>query len=324
MRCWRNFLPAVIALLSLNVLAGPTLTEFWNGRGKWVKDADKIGSGFGFHFPSIHQTKSGLEAFYIHHYVAKNGRLKMTVGLAYGADGVNWADDGQVLDVGADGMWDDRLASFPGVCRDGDKWYLVYEGAGETPFSPGDIGLASSEEGSNFVKCAGNPILKHDPQSWERANIGTPSLYKENGLWYLFYHGFDGTVCQIGVASGRSLTNLTKSSANPIVPVTPGTTAWDTGTIGRRSRIVQEGPWYYFAFEGSTPQPYDRAKWSSGLARSTNLLGGWTKFPGNPILPQTPGGMGNDGPELLRLNGSWFLYVRERGNTTARFRLIAE
>jgi hypothetical protein len=163
--------------------------------------------------------------------------------------------------------------------------------------------------------------LRHNTNDWERVNIGTPSLYKENGVWYLFYHGFDGNVCQIGVASGPSLTKLTKSPANPILPVAAGTSAWDTGTIGKRSSIVKEGKYYYLAFEGSTPQPYKNAKWSSGLARSTKLTSGWVKFPGNPIIPQTSGGMGNDGPELLRLNDAWYLYVRTAGNKTQRFRL---
>ena len=153
-------------------------------------------------------------------------------------------------------------------------------------------------------------------------NIGTPSLYKENGAWYLFYHGFDGTLCQIGVASGTDLTKLTKSPANPILPVSAGTTAWDTGTTGKRSSIVKEGDYYYFAFEGGTLPPFAFAKWSSGLARTTNLTDAWTKCPNNPMIPPTPGGMGYDGPELVRLGDAWHLYVRTpASNITQRFRL---
>jgi beta-xylosidase len=87
---------------------------------------------------------------------------------------------------------------------------------------------------------------------------------------------------------------------------------------------VKEGSYYYFAFEGSTPQPFAQSKWSSGLARSTNLTSVWTRFPGNPMIPQTSGGMGYDGPELLRLGEAWYLYVRTPGgNQTERFRLEA-
>ena len=323
---------AITVLLSVQAQAAPTLTDLWNGQATWVKDTGSIGSSFGFHFVSILPRDQELWAYYIGHYTAADGRSKLTIARARGTDGINWTNDGMVLDVGratpgTNGnppAWDDRLTSFPGVWKDGETWYLVYEGAAEDASSPGDIGLATSADGRHFVKHPNNPILRHHPSGWERANIGTPSLYKEKGIWYLFYHGYDGNVCQIGVASGTSLTNLTKSAANPILPVTAGTAPWDTGTIGRRSAIAKEGAYYYFAFEGSTPQPYTLAKWSSGLARSTNLLSAWTKCPRNPMIPQTPGGMGNDGPELLRLGDTWYLYVRPPdGPGTQRFRLEA-
>jgi hypothetical protein len=222
--------------------------------------------------------------------------------------------------------WDDRMASFPGIWKDGNTWYLVYEGAAENnAFSPGDIGLATSTDGTNFVKHPNNPILRHNTSGWEHANIGTPSLYKENGTWYLFYHGFNEVFLRIGVASGPSLTNLTKAAANPILTLTSGTTAWDTGTVGKRSVIVKEGAYYYFAFEGSTVKPFDQAKWSSGFARTMSLTNVWTKFPGNPVVPQTTSGFGFDGPELMQISNVWYLYVRTTDTTapTKRFRLAA-
>ncbi len=324
----------VVFFFSVQGRAAVSLTDFWNGNANWVKDAQKIGGDFDFHFVSILPRQNELWAYYIHNYTAPDGKFKMTIGRARGKDGLNWTNDGMVLDVshsprGTNGTpppWDDRLTSFPGVWKDGDTWYLVYEGAGESAgSSPGDIGLATSQDGGNFVKHPKNPILRHNPTGWERANIGTPSLYKEKGIWYLFYHGYDANVCQIGVASGPSLTNLTRSASNPILPVSSNPAAWDFGTTGKRSSIVKEGPFYYFAFEGSTLPPFAQSKWSSSLARSTNLTSAWTRFPDNQMIAQTPGGMGYDGPELLRLNGTWYLYVRTpASNQTERFRLEAK
>ena len=329
----RLFQVITAVFLLTQVQAAPTLTDFWNGKAEWVKDAEGIGANFGFHFISIIPEKRELWAYYINNYTSAEGKFKMTIGRARGLDGLNWTNDGRVLDVshaasGASGtthLWDDRLTSFPSVWKDGGTWYRVYEGAGENEgSSPGDIGLATSSDGSNFVKHPDNPILRHNPTGWERANIGTPSLYKEKGIWYLFYHGYDGNVCQIGVASGPSLTNLTRSASNPILPVASNPEAWDSGTTGKRSSIAKEGPYYYFAFEGSTLPPFAQSKWSSSLARSTNLTAGWTKFPGKQMITQTPGGMGYDGPELLRLNGTCYLYVRTpASNQTERFRLEA-
>lgn len=315
-----RFILALAATLTVSTHAGPTLTDLWEGKAEWVRDAIQIGTNFQFHFPSIRPDGDALEAFYL---APRNNKL--TIGRARSVDGLNWANDGTVVDVGRDAndAWDNRMASFPGVWKDGDTWYVVYEGAGL--ISPGDIGLATSKDGTNFTKHPNNPILRHNVNDWERANIGTPSLYKENGIWYLFYHAYDANVCQIGVATGTNLTNLSKAPKNPLVPVSTNAAAWDTGTTGRRSRIVKEGPYYYFAFEGSTAQPYTESRWSSGLARSTNLTSGWVKCPRNPMIPQTPSGMGYDGPELVRLKDVWYLYVRSPHSVdTERFRLRAK
>jgi hypothetical protein len=298
--------------------AAATLSDLWDSKAAWAADAENVGRGFNFHFLSIAPAAGEFWAYYIH--TSALGESKMAIGRARGADGIHWTDDGIVLEVTAEKSWDDRLTGFPGVWKDGDTWYLVYEGAGS--LSPGDIGLATSTDGKSFVKHPGNPILRHETTGWERANIGTPSLFKENGIWYLFYHGYDGKVCQIGVASGKSLTELTKSPSNPILPVATDANAWDSGTTGKRSSIVKEGKFYYFAFEGSTPPPFPQARWSSGLARTAELTGKWEKTAHNPMIPQTTAGFGHDGPELLCIEGKWYLYVRTPAtNTTARFRL---
>ena len=81
--------------------------------------------------------------------------------------------------------------------------------------------------------------------------------------------------------------------------------AWDSGTTGKRSSIVRgRADYYLLALKGSTLPPFAKSKWSSSLARSTKLTSGWIKFPGNQMITQTTGGMGYDGPELLRLNGT--------------------
>ncbi|MDB6029165.1 MAG: hypothetical protein JWM68_5388 [Verrucomicrobiales bacterium] len=316
----------------LQAQPSPSLANFWNTNAVWASDSNNIGASFGFHCLAAITNDAGIWAYYIHNYSAPGGLTKSATGRARSTDGLKWTDDGIVMDVGGKDkasatngpgkIWDDRLATFPGIWKDGDIWYLVYEGAAEDiPFSPGDIGLATSTDGKNFYKHPGNPILRHNTNGWEAVNIGTPSLYKEKDTWYLFYHGYDGTFCRVGVATGNSLTNLTKYSGNPVVDVASGTNAWDSGSVGKRT-VAKEGAFYYMAFEGSTRPPYDKAKWSSGLARSTNLLA-WTKFPANPVIPQTDGGFGFDATEVIPINGSWYMYVRTSDETapTKRFRL---
>ncbi|MBJ94666.1 MAG: hypothetical protein CMP23_09380, partial [Rickettsiales bacterium] len=190
---------------------------------------------------------------------------------------------------------DDRLASFPGVWKDGDTWYLVYEAAGTDSSWPGDISLATSPDGLNWSKDSSNPILIHDTTGWESLNIGTPSLWKEQGTWLLLYHGWNGQDVQLGLASGPSLDSLTKHPANPVLETS--TNGWDSGTVGARS-IRKQGGWYYMAYEGSTDPPFDAANWSTGIARSQDLVL-WEKYSGNPVLPITNASFGYDGPEFI-------------------------
>lgn len=210
---------------------------------------------------------------------------------------------------------DNRIASFPDVWLDDSTWYMVYEGAGTTSAYPGDICLATSTDGVNWIKDANNPILTHNSTGWESVNIGTPSLYKEGSTWYLFYHGYNGSDCQVGVATGTSLTSMTKYGYNPVVAVSAND--WDSGTIGKRS-IVKEGNYYYMVYEGSTDPPYGSAEWSSGLARATSLFS-WTKWSGNPVLPVTQSGFGYDGPNWVTTpNGDLHIYYRSPASGTCR------
>lgn len=102
--------------------------------------------------------------------------------------------------------WDSYDASFPGICKVDGVYYLVYEGADGSSNHPGDIGLAMSSDGLTFGRMTEpyNPILTHNASGWESFNIGTPSLYYEGSTWYLYYHGFNNTLCQIGDATGSS------------------------------------------------------------------------------------------------------------------------
>jgi len=121
-----GLLVIVVSTLSARAASPPTLTDLWDAKAAWVRDAEKIGGAFEFHFPSLIRNDRELWAYYIHNHTSKgDGKSRMAIGRARGVDGVNWTDDGKVLDVGGDGKagaWDDRIASFPGVWKDGDTW----------------------------------------------------------------------------------------------------------------------------------------------------------------------------------------------------------
>jgi len=309
---------------SFGILSVPTMDDINNNLAfvKMDKINTSLGSAFGMHFISTVWVGSTLYTYYISHPAANPSLF--TVGLATSTDGVSFTNLGEVLPVGPAGSWDDRIASFPGIWYDGGVFYMVYEGAGTG--STGDIGLATSTNGINFTKQG--KILTHNTTGWERQNIGTPSLYKNGSTWYVYYHGFGVSAaggpddCQVGVATGTSLTSLTKQP-NPIIPTAALATVWDSGTVGHRDIVYENGA-YYMVYEGSTDQPYPGARWSSGFARSTDLIN-WTKLPSQNVLGQTASYFGNDGPSFVKLGGkTWIYYRPDGGGPTARAEIATE
>ncbi len=323
----------VLGLSSFAPANDPTLNDLWSGRARFEVEPTVFGADFGLHFLSVVKDQEKTYAYY---NVSVGDQI--SVGLATTLDGVLFRNHDRVL-IRSQSGWDSRFAAFPSAVKVGENWFLTYEGAGD---SPGDIGLATSSNGIEFSKHP-TPILVHaqrqpkDPTnlslSWERNNIGTPSVYYQDGQFFVFYHGYgkssksplgtdpddDPDDCQVGLAAGADLTKLKRIGNCPVVRTSK--TGWDSGTIGKRSILKQAG-YYYMVFEGSTDQPYDKAKWSSGLARSKSISGPWEKFPHNPILPATDGGFGYDGPEFVQLEKTLYIYFRSPKGSTSRALLV--
>lgn len=324
---------ARVCLLMTLVLSGslstkaedPTLEDVWSGKARFEVEQIEFGAEFGMHFLSAIADQETVHVFYNLPDAAEN-----SIGLAMTTDGMVFKNVGKVVTRSPIG-WDSRFAAFPGIAKVDQKWFLAYEGAGS---SPGDIGLATSDDGTKFSKETA-PILVHarrqpkDPAgvslAWERVNIGTPSIYVENGVFYVFYHGFGKSAhggpddCQLGLATGTDLTKLKRSGSGPLIRTSKS--GWDSGTIGKRS-IVKQNEYYYMVFEGSTDQPYNKANWSSGLARAKAITGPWEKFDQNPVLPVAQGRFGYDGPEWIKIGPIQYIYFRSPAGPTSRAALV--
>lgn len=318
---------ALLWLTGTSLTLGQGMPDVWSGRAVCRVENRSLGAGFGMHFMATYaESPSSLLVYYI-----LNTPTGSATGLATTSDGVNFLNRGVVLNQGPL-PFDSRIASFPGVARlDNGTFAMVYEAAGRTADFPGDIGLALSSNGRQFQKDAVPILIHHRRQpgdgridlEWERNNIGTPSLVVDGNRRYLFYHGFGKSWergspddCQVGVAIGTDLRSLTRHAGGPVLKTGPRG-SWDSGSIGRRSIVRGNDGWWYMVYEGSTDQPYQSASWSTGLARSRDLLN-WQKFAGNPILPTTGAGFGFDGPEIVVVNRRTYVYFRHPSGPTYR------
>jgi predicted GH43/DUF377 family glycosyl hydrolase len=279
-----------------------SLDSLWNNQCYWVQDNvnTKMAYNTRMIFMDFLNTQIGGQ-YYVYYIDTQGG--EMGTGLATSTDGVNFNDQGYVIH--ANQSYDSTYAAFAGSWYDNGTYYLTYEA------SPGinggaDVALATSTDGRNFTKQG--VILENAHSGWEAGNIGTPDLYKEGSTWYLTYHGYDGNDCKVGFASGSNIYSLSKSGANPIIS-TSGS-GFDSGTIGRRG-IYKEGSYYYMVYEVSTDAPYNTADWSCTIARSSNWTT-WTKFSQQNIIPvKTSSEYGNDGPDLINIGGTFWMYYRD-------------
>ncbi|MBQ9416932.1 MAG: hypothetical protein IJU20_08875 [Clostridia bacterium] len=263
------------------------------------------------HFPDFVYVDGVLYAYYIKWVDGKG-----TTALATSTDGVHFSDKGVVIPSDRD--YDDVYACFAGVWYEDGVFYLVYECCGTNNPSQ-DIALATSTDGYTFEK-KGIILDQKDCPSFCAGNVGTPDLFRDEGVWYLFFHGFDGVDCQIGVAYGTDLYNLTVKK-DPIIPTSSDHSAPDSGTAGRRDVIYYDG-WFYMVYEGSTEKvgaDYSQSSWTHLYARSADLLN-WDKA---EQMPAAQGkGFGYDGPCFLVWEDSIYVYYRRPGNSTWRTELV--
>lgn len=282
-----------------------------------LSSAQRVGGDiFQFHFGHIEE-KDGV---YYSYFIDHSGGSLNDVGLATSTDGVNWDYQGKVLRKGEE--YDALQASFPDVEYDEDTrtWYMVYEGKADHD-DINSVCLATSADGVNWTK-QGPIITPGQAGDMSATDVGTPTLYKENGLWHVYFHGLgnDGRV-RIGYASGTDLTKLNVKKGALIDVDASGT---ESGTVGARSSVVKLGDYYYMAYECcSANKDFGQSQWGTSLARATSPDGPWEKIEGGPILENPRQGFGYDGPELSLQDGGLYLYYRLPGNGTARREVLS-
>lgn len=301
----------------------PASKTAWTGEefsapGIYTEEAEQVGGNiYQFHNAHFVEKDGTIYAYFIDH---SDGSLN-DVGLATSKDGVNFTYQGKVLTKGEDGF-DANKASFPCVQYDGEtgQWYMLYEATSAT----GDVdtvSLATSTDGYNWEKQG--PVISPGDAGWiSGVDVGTPTMFKEDGTWHVYFHTFaEDARVRIGYASGPSLDQLTVKNG-PLLDV--DASGNETVTVGARSRVFKSGDYYYMAYEVSAGDNYDFGthQWGVNLARAESPGGPWEKKDGTLLVSSAQPGWGPDGPEILQTDEGTYLYYRTEGNTTERTRLV--
>lgn len=211
-----------------------------------------------------------------------SGRKKL--GYATSSDGVHWKRSVK------NPVYDDHWVEDMMVVRDGDTFYMFAEGERDR------AELLTSSDGVEWTWKGHLDVRKVDGSSINPGPYGTPVVFKEAGVWNLFYERGD---LGVWLATSKDLDVWTNVTDEPVMR--PGPDDYDGALIAFDQVIRHEGRYYaYYHGRGA-----DSEHWCSCIAVSDDLRE-WKKYPQNPLLPLEED---KSSPVLVRDGNGFRLYT---------------
>jgi predicted GH43/DUF377 family glycosyl hydrolase len=160
-------------------------------------------------------------------------------------------------------------------------WYEGVPGANRA-----SVGYATSSDGLTWRKFSGNPVMTPS-EPWEggpNGEISPNMVLKEDDLYKMWYHSWDGFHRRIGYATSKDGLRWNKYPGNPVLDVgQPGT--WDASQLAGPT-VIKMGGVYYMWYMGLSEKDDG---WRIGLATSADGIH-LSKYPGNPVFKPGPRG----------------------------------
>jgi predicted GH43/DUF377 family glycosyl hydrolase len=177
---------------------------------------------------------------------------KMRIGYATSNNGLVWNKHplNPVLNVGKSGSWDAMGVSNPTVLYDGAQyriWYVGYDG------SKMRIGYATSGDGVVWSKYPLNPVLDVGGSgSWDANGVRAPTVVFKNGIYRMWYTGYDGANMRIGYATSGDGVIWSKLPSNPVLDLGESG-SWDAGGVSTPTVVVMGGTYWmcYTGYDGA-------------------------------------------------------------------------
>ena len=174
----------------------------------------------------------------------QNASTTYGLGLATSPDGITWTKYGNNPVLAAGTGWDQAIGC-GGVYFDGTIYHMWYHGA--APGQPTVIGYATSSDGINWTKYAGNPVLTSSPSGWDSKNNYLCDVIQKDGTYYMFYLGDSASgPNSIGLATSSDGIQWTKYTGNPVLQC-GSAGGWDGSQLGQCSILYDNNEfkmWY--------------------------------------------------------------------------------
>lgn len=190
---------------------------------------------------------------------------EMHLGYATSNDGINWKryENNPIYDSG----WMEDMM----VIKEDGTYYMFAEGKDDIAH------LLTSTDRIHWKEQGNLDIRYVNGEPISKGPYGTPTAWKENGTWYLFYERGD---LGIWVATSSDLKVWKNIQDEPVITIGPE--PYDKYGVAVNQIIKHQGKYYAYyhatAFE-------DWHEWSSCVAISDDLIH-WKKYEKNPIMKE--------------------------------------
>jgi predicted GH43/DUF377 family glycosyl hydrolase len=237
----------------------------------------------GVRYATVITDDSGYKMWYVGYDRNDVGRI----GYATSPDGLNWTkhSGNPVFDVGSGSAWDSEDLETPFIVKENGIYKMWYSGRGTDGYWR--TGYATSTDGINWSKYAGNPVLDVGTQDWNNRAVHSPSVLHEDSLYkmWLYAAGDDGSGWTPYIAYATSSNGLdwTWDGASPLFS-RDSAHDWESDWIWRPN-VLHVGSDYQMWYSG-----WDGDRGHTGYATATHETN-WTKYNGGvePVLSGAPG-----------------------------------
>ena len=214
------------------------------------------------------------------------------LGYATSADGLHWtrfAGNPLVRDHWVEDMM---------VVKQGSTYTMVAEGRSDI------AQLLTSSDKLHWELRGSLDVRRADGSPIGAGPYGTPALWFEKDVWYLFYERGDRGVWLAKSTDTKVWTNV---SDEPVLGLGPE--AYDKFAIALNQVVKYQGR-YYAYYHAADALPWKR--WSTNIATSTDLVH-WEKYARNPIV------VNNESSALLIDDGERFRLYTMHDQVRVRF-----
>ena len=185
------------------------------------------------------------------------------LGLATSSDGFTWKrhPENPIYTAG----WVEDMS----VVKSGSTYYMFAEGKDDVAH------LLTSTDRLHWEERGPLDIRSVDGKPLSAGPYGTPAIWKESGVWYLFYERNDAAVW---LATSKDLKSWKNVQDEPVLKCGPE--KYDQFAVATNQIIKHKGL-YYMYYHASAFK--DWREWTNNVAVSKDLIH-WKKYAKNPIM----------------------------------------